>query len=188
MWNEQKRFLDSQLSLGEFLLWSGQPRQGIFLRATDAYLIPFSLLWCGFAIFWETGVIYSEAPFFFRLWGIPFVLIGLYMVIGRFFVDWKQRAKTYYGVTNERVIIVSGIFSKQVKSMNLKTLFNISLDEKSNGSGTITFGLSIPNSSWNNSPFFRRNEPEVPCFDSIQDVKKVYEIIRNAERAQLNKI
>lgn len=181
MWNEQKRFLDSQIAPNERLLWSGQPRQGVFLRASDAYTIPFSLMWCGFAIFWETSVIYSNAPFFFRLWGIPFVLVGLYMVVGRFFVDAKQRGKTYYGVTNERIIIVSGIFNKQVKSLNLPTLTDISLDEKSDASGNITFGLSNSTSQWNNFPFSRRNQPEVPSFESIQNAKKVYEIIRNAQ-------
>jgi Bacterial PH domain len=181
MWNEQKRFLDSQLSSGESLLWSGQPRQGIFFRAFDLYLIPFSLLWCGFAIFWETGVLSTDAPFFMKLWGIPFVLVGLYMVVGRFFVDAKQRAKMYYGVTNDRAIIVSGIFSKQVKSLNLKTLTDISLTEKTDGSGTISFGLN--DSNWQSFPFSKRNQPEVPSFDSIQNAKKVYEIIRNAQKS-----
>lgn len=184
MWDEQKRFITSQLSPGESILWSGQPRRGIIFRASDAFMIPFSLLWCGFAIFWEMSVLSTGAPFFFKLWGIPFVLVGLYMVIGRFFVEARQRAKTYYGVTNERAIIVSGIFRKQIKSLNLKTLADISLDEKTDGSGTISFGLSNSNSARQNGfPFSRRNQSEVPSFDSIQNAKKVYEIIRNAQRS-----
>jgi hypothetical protein len=183
MWNEQKRVIESQLSPNERLLWSGQPRQGFLLRAADAYLIPFSLLWGGFAIFWESSVILGGAPFFFMIWGIPFVLVGLHMIIGRFFVDAKQRRKTYYGVTNERVIIVSGLFSRKVKSLNLRTLTDVSLDEKSDRSGTITFGAASPLSWWSGGTSFPGWGPQAtPSFELIPEAKKVYEIIRNAQR------
>ncbi len=33
------------LEANEKLLWSGQPRRGLMLRPSDAYVIPFSLLW-----------------------------------------------------------------------------------------------------------------------------------------------
>ena len=114
IWNEEKRFPNFQISLGETLLWSDQPKQDFFLRSSDAYVIPFSLLWCGFAVFWESAALFGNSPFFFKLWGIPFVLVGLCMVIGRFFVDARRRAKTYYGVSSERIIIVSGIFNRDV--------------------------------------------------------------------------
>jgi hypothetical protein len=56
--------------------------------------------------------------------------------------------KTTYGLTGERVVIVSGLFARNVKSLNLRTLSDVSLNERRDGSGTITFGPGHPYSSW----------------------------------------
>ena len=133
-----------ELGPSERLLWCGAPCGGLLLRGVDVFLIPFSLLWCGLAIFWEATVIASDAPLFFTLWGIPFVLAGLYFVFGRFVVEARQRRKTCYGVTSERVIIVSGLFSRNVRSLSLKNLGELSLTEKADRSGTIVFGAANP--------------------------------------------
>ena len=186
MWNEQRQYLQAQLAPQEQLLWSGQPQSGIVFRRSDALTVPFSLMWGGFAIFWETTVFLSGAPFFFKLWGIPFVLVGLYMIVGRFIVDAKQRAKTYYGITNERIIIVSGLGKRKVKSLNLSTLTDLSMEEGANGSGTIFFGPANAAFGWlAGTPFNSRGVQPPPSFEMIRGAKAVYETIRNAQRASL---
>jgi hypothetical protein len=176
--------IKSQISIDEELLWNGQPKQGIIFRKSDVFAIPFSLLWGGFAIFWESSVITTDAPWFFKLFGIPFVLAGLYIIFGRFFFDAKQRSKSFYAVTNQRIIIINGVFSRAVKSMNLRTLSDISLTESKNSEGTITFGPSSPFSSMFGgfSGWPGTAGQMSPQFDSIQNAKQVYEIIQKAQR------
>jgi hypothetical protein len=107
---------------------------------------------------------------FFQLWGVPFVLVGLYLIVGRFFADAKLRSKTHYGLTNQRIIIVSGLFSRTTKSLQLRTLSDVSLDESNGSFGTITFGPAAPwwvgAAGW---PSSRRQLS--PSFDSISRLR-----------------
>ncbi|MGZ5194945.1 MAG: PH domain-containing protein [Ramlibacter sp.] len=184
--DEQSEEIRRELSPGEQVRWSGRPRQGIAFRGSDALGIPFSLLWCGFAIFWEHGVVTSNAPAFFTLWGIPFVLVGLYMVIGRFFFDARQRARTYYAVTSERVLIVSGVLSRKVKSLNLNTLTDISLTETRGGEGDITFGPQSPFPSLFGNSGWPGTQQQSPKFEFVSNAKSVYEKIRGAQRSSFS--
>ncbi|WP_426339813.1 PH domain-containing protein [Pseudoduganella sp. S-14] len=152
------------------------------LRASDLLMIPFSLMWGGFALFWEYSVFNSAAPLLFRLWGIPFVLVGLYMVAGRFAVEAWQRAYTEYAVTDERIIIRSGIFKRRMKSLNLRAMGEFSLTENRNGEGTIAFGVSAAGNMFSGLASWPGVE-ELPRFDTIAEARKVYEIIRSAHSA-----
>lgn len=173
----------NEVSKGEKILWTGTPSQGLLFRASDVFMIPFSLLWCGFAIFWETSVITGGAPFFFMFWGIPFVLVGLYIVFGRFILDTKQRQKTFYGLTDNRIIIISGLFSRKVKSLNLRTLSDISLSEKSDKKGTITFGPTNYMASMFGGMQWPGMPATSPSFELIPNAKMVYDKIRVAQQS-----
>jgi hypothetical protein len=173
----------AELSPGEQVVWSGQPRQGFVIRGSDAFAIPFSILWAGFAVFWLVSAAQSNAPLPFVLFGVPFVLAGVYIVFGRFFVEAKQRQKTFYALTPQRVIIASGLCSRTVKSLNLKTITELSLSERSDGTGTIAFGAQHPMaamfggmSSWPGAEQYLG-----PRFDLVPDARAVYESIRKAQ-------
>lgn len=152
-------------------------------------MIPFSLLWGGFAFFWEFSVLriapkaHNPTAAVFPLFGIPFVLVGLYVIFGRFIFDAYARSKTRYGVTSDRIVILSGIFTQQTKSLQLRTLSDVSLTEGNSGFGTITFGPSgsyggmFQGGSWPNS-----RGVAIPAFEMIEGAKEVYDLIRGAQR------
>jgi hypothetical protein len=184
MQSDASLVVQRELGPQERLLWSGKPRAGLVLRSSDAFLIPFSLLWGGFAFFWEYSVLSGNAPVFFALWGIPFVIAGCHMIFGRFVLDMKQRETTAYAVTSERIIIITGLFRRGVKSLNLRTLTDISLSERSDGSGTITFGSGYRYSWWFQGIGWWPGMPApTPAFELVPRAKEIYETIRTAQRS-----
>ena len=58
--------LNDELLKDEQILWSGQPETSVVFTNADIF-VPFSLLWGGFAVFWElmalsTGIIQDIRP------------------------------------------------------------------------------------------------------------------------------
>jgi hypothetical protein len=185
---EPEDLIRNELAAGERLLWTGRPRQGIVLRPADIFFISFSLMWGGFAIFWEVGVLASGAPWFMSIWGIPLVLIGLYIIFGRFLVDARQRASKFYAVTSERVLIVSGVFAQKVRSLDLDAIGDVSLTERRNGAGTITLS-QVPHYWWSSGMEWPGLASlDIPRFELAGEARQVYEIIRSARRAAKSQV
>ena len=97
--------------------------------AADLLIVPFSLIWCGVAFFWEAEVIKMKAPLLMRLWGIPLLLVGLFFVFGRFLYDARRRERTFYRLTDRRAIIISGLSQRTTQSLSLRTLGDMSLSD-----------------------------------------------------------
>jgi hypothetical protein len=177
-----RRVIELELEEGERLLWAGQPPQGVRFSLLDIFLIPFSLVWGGFAIAWEVLAIVSGAPFFFALFGVPFVVVGLHLMVGRFFTDARARARTFYGVTDRRAIIVTNTPERRVQALDLEGLEAITLREESKGSGSIEFGRPMltpaPGGGWKAS--IPGKEP-LPSFEKIADAHAVYQILKDAQ-------
>ena len=174
----------SELRPGERLLWSGRPVQGVLLRPTDSWVIPFSLIWGGFAFFWEWSVISTGAPLTMALFGIPFVLMGIYLILGRFTFDAWSRGRMIYAVTPERAILVSGL-GRTVQSIPLKPPIPVGLREGKNGVGTITLGGDAPPigfGKWPAGIFPWSVRPSMPTIDLVEDAREVYRLIQSTQR------
>ena len=171
--------LSDYLRKGEKLIWTGKPKRGIIFRRSDRFLVATSLLWVGFVSFWTINAIQYNPPFFSTRVKIIVVFTGVYITIGRFFMDAKKRANTVYGITTEGIIIKSGIFFREIESLNINTLSNITIDHEAQNCGTITLGPK------DKDLMVRYNWPgtkQVPKLDLIEDVKMVYDEIINLQR------
>jgi hypothetical protein len=169
------------LSNDEKLLWTGRPKKGVVIRSTDIFLIPFSFLWFGFAIFWEYNV-FRTGIGFLALFGIPFILVGLYISVGRFFIDALKRKNTIYGITDNRVIIKSGLINKEIKSLNIRTISDLTFKEKTNGTGTISLGPTDSRYSMFNRMGYWPGLKSQSSLEFIDEVRKVYDILIEIQR------
>jgi hypothetical protein len=148
---EDQRLLQAEVSSGETVLWTGKPNPRVIFHPSDWFMVPFSFLWGGFAVFWEAGVS-GLGPWagkgnpwsFGMLWGIPFVLIGQYLIWGRFFyVAWKKK-RIVYALTNERILVVVRPPQQKVISRYLQNVPGIEKEIRSDGIGTLKFGETLP--------------------------------------------
>ena len=174
------------------MLWAGQPQAKVLFHKSDWYGIPFSLLWGGFAIVWECAALgffskpanSNAATSFMALWGIPFVLVGQYLIWGRFFYTAWKKARTFYGVTNKRVLVLIAGSNRKITDGYLSRLDSVTLTTRADGIGTIEFSPEPERQSYWGYPR-RRNSFQMDidlsrlAFFDVPDSRAVYQLIRS---------
>ena len=176
--------LRSRLEAGEQILWEGRPIRLAYTFRGSPFVFVFSLVWLGFALFWEGSVLsFRSAPPFFIVWGAVFVLFGLYAAVGRFWVAAREADRTWYTVTDQRVIIRTGAFRERTIELWLGSLPQPQLDEGVGRVGTITFGpigpyMTYVGGGW---PGTRAGTPA--ALIAIPDAARVFRLIDRARAA-----
>jgi hypothetical protein len=167
---------------GERIIWSGAPVRGLLFTARDLLMVPFSLMWGGFAIFWESSVVSAGGPPFFLLWGAMFVAVGLFFIVGRFIADAWLRGKTRYALTNQRILIErAGAFGK-FTSLNLDRLPDVQLTRNAAGRGTLRFGTQTSMWGGNSFGYWMPTLDPTPQFLAIDDAEHVFAQIQQSIR------
>jgi hypothetical protein len=168
---------------GERIAWRGTAGRGILFTPRDLFLIPFSLAWCGFAIFWTVTATRGRAPDFFTLWGSMFICFGVYFVAGRFLVDAWVRRGTVYAVTDRRILILRGAPFGKFIALALSQLPDISLSERRGGRGTIRFGAEMSMANNRSAGIWSPALDATPQFIAIEDARRVFDLVQRANQA-----
>jgi hypothetical protein len=179
----ERELLQAELTPSEQLAWSGQPARRYF-RKNDIIEFPFGIFWLAFSIFWTWGASghfdhqdKNAAPWF-GLFGVPFIAIGLYLVIGKFFYRRWKSSNTYFGITNKRVLVVTTVPRKKIVSGYLDSLPAITKSIGRNGIGTLQFGNPAPAYAyWSRFPWSAEPAQDVPTFYDIPDADNVFAVV-----------
>lgn len=174
--------LQPELMSGESVYWAGMPNLGVIFHSDDWAMVPFSLLWGGFAIFWEAGVLGywgngsrgGTPSLFMAIWGIPFIVIGQYFIWGRFVYDAWLKRRTYYALTNRRILVLQEGWKRKTNSMYLEAIPTI--EREGTATGTLWFGTKYPviaGRGQKTRGMSRFEIKDVPVFADIDDVDGV---------------
>jgi hypothetical protein len=174
----------SELQPGETIEWSGQPNLSVIFHREDWIAIPFGFMWGGFAIFWllaASGMwdIWQNKPnhpfqLFGIIWGTPFVVVGQYMIWGRFVHRRWKKKRTYYALTNRRALIVEyGFRNRTSSSAFFDTVPTVDKRVRQDGIGSISFGGPVTD-EWQ---WGKNKPPRPPTFDDVENADALYQTV-----------
>lgn len=179
----------TELMNDETILWVGQPDPRKVFTRLDLFLVPITTLWCGFAIYWEFRALlilnqfHRKQDFFSPVFGFLFVMIGLYLAVGRFFYKKWQKQKTYYALTNQRVLLwYKSSQTTKFQELWVEQISSIHKSIDSKGIGTILFGNNpMFGSFYGNTglDFLTSQYQETLAFYDIPDAQETYKLIND---------
>lgn len=169
---EGYEFCRNYMTDGEYILWKGRPEKGNLFTGQEVVMLPFSLLWLAFSVYWEMTAIRSADSWFMVLWGIPFVAIGIYLFVGRFFMTAYLRNRTFYVITNKKIIIRRG---SRIQMHDGRNLPSAEIVIHKNGCGTLKFGQMVyTRNGYRNGTAF--------MIENVADVTQVQNAIDSMDR------
>jgi hypothetical protein len=180
--------LEPEMMPGERMFWAGMPNPSIIFHSTDWALIPFSLLWGGggLAIFWDSisaGRWGKPGPAhswdFVTIFGAAFVVMGQYFIWGRFVMDAWLKRRTYYAVTDRRVLLLQEGFKRKNRAVYLDSITEIQREGSSTGSLWLGPKTSLVGgrTQSNRRLTFVNIDAAVPVLIDLDDVDSVYRLI-----------
>ena len=146
MSKEATEIINQSLQHEEILIWAGQPKKGLVFEAVDIFKTIFIVIFVGF-VFFALRLLSDISILLAIPIGVLFFPAALILGIGRFFIDAELRKKTFYGVTDQRIIVISKMYPKKVQSVYFYTKPKIEFLQNMDDTSTIDIGLKEPTGS-----------------------------------------
>ncbi len=172
------------LNPAEKIIWSGKPRQGFLFQRSDVFFVPFSIIWAAVAVWMEYATLVGPLPMQEKVWSIFSLAIAAYILVFRFLVDALYRSLTFYALTNQRVLIHTGLLKTTLTSLPLTGMNEINLDLDKNGRGNIVFGPLEPNAwMYTGGGWIKMGKiARTPAFELLEAPPTIYNKIREQRK------
>ncbi|MGB9929950.1 MAG: hypothetical protein ACPK85_16395 [Methanosarcina sp.] len=167
----------NELLTDEKIIWAGKPETKFILKGEDVVLSLFGLVITGFlSLFFRGDFITSAALFEISIFTIMF-LAGLYYLFGRFIFDYYEKKRTFYAVTNQRVLIITNTYKKNVQAELISQIPALIKTVHKDDIGTIQFdNVKFDMSGESNEYIYP------PAFKDIKNVDTIYKLINDLRK------
>jgi hypothetical protein len=182
----RNRFVGDLLP-GERIVWVGQPDPTVFFSWVDRFLVPFSLVWTGGAFVTLVRAITRGYSAPSLILSVIFSVLGTYLLFGRLFYRRRMRRKTFYAVTNRRVLVLSEVPRRLLLAAFLDRIPVVQRWIRSDGIGTLQFGaasrMDTIFGTTGLEPLGRVSPPAVPVFWDVRDAEEVFRLVSGVRRS-----
>ena len=176
--------VDRELQPDERILWIDMPIPMFFTRESTKIFL-FGIGMTLFAIFWTCAAAGFSIPnlkevsnpfqllnLLFPLFGIPFILIGFFLLANPL-IAYRKAFKTVYVITDRRAITFEFGWSKTIRSYPPSQLLNVYRKERGDGTGDVIISFD----KWIDSDDVKRSKDL--GFLQIQGPKTVEMMLRD---------
>ncbi len=166
------------LDVSEDILWCDKPVKKFVFTANDIFTTLFGVVWLAFSLFWVISAFYatgrSDATMLkiFPFFGMPFVLVGLYLLFFRHIFSAIKRKNMIYALTNKRALVVHTGKRQYVQEYRYEDISNIQIKCSDDDVGSIFFLTGAISYNRNG-----RSYASTSGIFGIKDTKKVYKIL-----------
>lgn len=118
------------LTNGEYIIWSGKPKQSAFIINQALTMFPFALLWLLFDSIFIIGTFSSPVPkeiIIFLIFFFAIHLTPVWIWLSNVLTSKKKWNNTKYAITDRRIIIITGFIGMSYESIYYQDISNVNL-------------------------------------------------------------